>query len=911
MRTLAARAIRQILASRPPERKLQFTALVGWLVACLACAAMPALAAVPVIPVDSGSYKMGIIDEIYAPKSLTPQPPGVKTQLVGASGPIQTSDWWTSLIFKWSGQPSQVQMNRINPGPLAVMSTFTGVACRQNYYQYNFLTPLANGPSLYPYVPDLDFREVWVGVGMSNVPYGVDALIYNNAPGYAEPPVTVHDYSTWALTYDTMYQGQNPSPTAPRLRATIARGSPYMWVEYPDGFPAPSPNANYPMLQATEDGTGDTPRPTWYLPPNFDTPTTNDSDWAGTGGTGTQSAGAAANSIAFTINGRNYAAFGPPGTWFTWLRVGRSLSIFLTGATYNSTNNYLVVAALPQNLAKTGKTRAQLVAQFKQYAFQRPGNTGTPGSPTQVLGTKFQPVLTPSAPGPHLLSGTVSGTFTYNLVNVGTGGQAADQTTLFALFPHQQANLQQVLGTTDASVFSSNQKYTGSKGLATSQTEKGNPNFSDGPYNGQMRLAQGTGFVLQYTLPPLYDTALPLASFKGDQTRLKQCLDWDWNIAWGTGRVSGHDSYGWGKLLGSVANNYQIAQDLGYTGAGGTGNLGTYLGDGLKQWLNVATPSTTTDSTLTYFAYDPNWNQMFPFPPGVPADGFGVVTFMNDMHFHYGYFIRAAAVYAKYNPSFITQYGKMVEHLIRSIAADYNDQPNGASDTAVYPPYRFFDPYAGSSSAAGAQQYGDGMNQESSSEGVNAWYGMLLWAKVTNNATMLARAAYMYASETDVARRYVFCEDAVNNGQFALASNTFSNLYDDSNQLTLFFTATPGTFAREPQHVINWLPFGGGALYLNVNKPYAGLNYTALVNQPPGGDTFTTYSDLIWMYRAISNPGEAQTKANDIITYCIAHSASDGKLDNGNSLAMLYQWVYTLPYLGQGNMGGVNMLLLN
>lgn len=926
MRTLPARALRQTLEGRSPERKLQLAGLAGWLVVCLVCAAVPALAAVPVIPVGSGSYKWGITDEVYHPMSLTPLPTGVKTQLVGAGGPIQTSDWWTSLIFKWSGQPAQVEMNRINPGPLAALSTFTGVACRQNYYKYNFLTPLANGPSLYPDVPYMDFREVWIGVGISNDGFGVDAIggaEGYNAPGKDQPAVTAYEYSTWALTYDTLFQGMAGSQSAPRLRATVARGCPYMWVEYPDGFPSPTQKPgyptypvgpNYPMLQATEDGTGATPRPTWYLPPNFDTavPEANDINWAGNGGTGTQSAGAAANSIAFTINGRNYAAFGPPGTWFTWIRTGRSLSIFLTGATDTSTNNYLVVAALPQNLAKTGKTRAQLVAQFKQYAFKRPGNTGTPGSPTLVLGTKFQPALTPTAPGSHLLSGTVTGTFTYNLVNVGTGGQAADQTTLFALFPHQQANLQQVLGTTDPSVYTSNQKYTVSKGLATDQTERGNPNFSDGPYNGQMRLAQGTGFVLKYTLPPLYDPALPLSSFKGDQARLKQCLDWDWTYAWGTGKVSGHDSYGWGKLLSSVANNYQIAQVLNYDGAGGKTHLAQYLGDGLKQWFNVDTPSTTDDPTLTYFAYDPEWNQMFPFPPGVGSDGFGVVTFLNDMHFHYGYFIRAAAVYAKYNPSFITQYGKMVEQLIRSIAADYNDQPNGAPDNAVYPPYRFFDPYAGSSSAAGVQQYGDGMNQESSSEGVNAWYGMLLWAKVTNNANMLARAAYMYASETDAARRYVFCEDAVTNGQFALASQTFSNLYDDSNQLTLFFTATPGTFAREPQHVINWLPFGGGALYLNVNKPYAGLNYTALVNQPPGGDTFTAYIDLISMYRAISSATEAQSKANAIITACLPdHAPPAGSLDNGNSLAMLYDWVYTLPYLGQGSISGVYGLLLD
>jgi endoglucanase Acf2 len=54
--------------------------------------------------------------------------------------------------------------------------------------------------------------------------------------------------------------------------------------------------------------------------------------------------------------------------------------------------------------------------------------------------------------------------------------------------------------------------------------------------------------------------------------------------------------------------------------------------------------------------------------------------------------------------------------------ADYDDKPNepNGNDQAVYPPYRFFDPYAGSSNAAGAQQYADEMNQESSSEAINA-----------------------------------------------------------------------------------------------------------------------------------------------------------------------------------------------
>ena len=650
---------------------------------------------------------------------------------------------------------------------------------------------------------------------------------------------------------------------------------------------------------------------------------------------GTRNAtGGNANAVAFTVNGRNYAAFGPPGTWWTWFydpNFQGIVKLLLTYAQYDAgARPYIVVAALPQNVDLKTLSQADLwtlVGRFKQYAYKRPGNTGTPGSPGQVWGTKFQPALTQNSPGPDVvLAGTVTGTFSYNLVNVGTGGAAADNTTLFAFFPHQQANVQQVLGTTDTSIYTSNWKYTSSRGFATSQQEWGNPGFAGGPYNGQMRLAQGTGFVLKYTLPPLYQPALPKKYFRGDGTRLTQCLDWDWDIAWNAGAQSGQDSYGWGKLLSAVANNYQIAKEFNYDGDGGQTNLAKYLGDNLKVWFNAASGSTT------YFAYDPNWNTMFPFPPGVNNDGYGVVSYLNDMHFHYGYFIRAAAVYAGHDPGFITQYGKMVEHLIRSIAADYNDQPNGGQDLAVYPPYRFFDPYAGSSSASGVQQYADGINQESSSEGVNAWYGMLLWAKVTNNADMLARAAYMYASETDAVRRYVFCEDAVVNSQFALISNTFSQLYDDSNQLALFFAqykANPSDpaatlYAREAQHIINWLPYGGGSLYLAMNRAYAGLNYQGLVNQPPGtnpypdpvtppyGDNWQWYIDLIWMYRAISNPQEARTKADaDIITPCLPKNpAPANSLDNGNSLAMLYHWVNTMPNLGKSNQTGMLLLLL-
>jgi Glycosyl hydrolase family 81 C-terminal domain len=112
-------------------------------------------------------------------------------------------------------------------------------------------------------------------------------------------------------------------------------------------------------------------------------------------------------------------------------------------------------------------------------------------------------------------------------------------------------------------------------------------------------------------------------------------------------------------------------------------DLGPYLQKSLIGWLD-ARSGRTTQPTATGFAYDPNWNVMLPYPPGYQAtppavdDGFFVVRLLNDMHFHYGYFIRAAAVYGQYNKSFIGKYGAMVEHLIRNLAAGYDDIPNSA-----------------------------------------------------------------------------------------------------------------------------------------------------------------------------------------------------------------------------------------
>ena len=64
----------------------------------------------------------------------------------------------------------------------------------------------------------------------------------------------------------------------------------------------------------------------------------------------------------------------------------------------------------------------------------------------------------------------------------------------------------------------------------------------------------------------------------------------------------------------------------------------------------------------------------------------------------------------------------MVNLLIRDIASPKKDD-------ALFPYLRCFDIYAGHSWASGHAKFGDGNNQESSSESMNAWYGMMLWGE--------------------------------------------------------------------------------------------------------------------------------------------------------------------------------------
>ena len=69
---------------------------------------------------------------------------------------------------------------------------------------------------------------------------------------------------------------------------------------------------------------------------------------------------------------------------------------------------------------------------------------------------------------------------------------------------------------------------------------------------------------------------------------------------------------------------------------------------------------------------------------------------------------------------------------------------------------RNFDPYAGHSWASGHAKFGDGNNNESSSEAMNAWYGMILWGEFTGDTAVRDRGIYLYTTEMQAIQEYWF-----------------------------------------------------------------------------------------------------------------------------------------------------------
>ncbi|MDB5823078.1 MAG: hypothetical protein JWR21_1782 [Herminiimonas sp.] len=117
-----------------------------------------------------------------------------------------------------------------------------------------------------------------------------------------------------------------------------------------------------------------------------------------------------------------------------------------------------------------------------------------------------------------------------------------------------------------------------------------------------------------------------------------------------------------------------------------------------------------------------------------------------DHMFHYGYYIYAAAVIARYDEAWLTTNLEKVNTLVRDIA-------NASLQDKSYPVMRMYDWYL-MRNAADSGPDANGPNTESSSEAINADYAITLWGVVTKNPALQAVGAIMTAGEIRSARAW-------------------------------------------------------------------------------------------------------------------------------------------------------------
>jgi len=93
--------------------------------------------------------------------------------------------------------------------------------------------------------------------------------------------------------------------------------------------------------------------------------------------------------------------------------------------------------------------------------------------------------------------------------------------------------------------------------------------------------------------------------------------------------------------------------------------------------------------------------------------------------------------------------GGMIKLIIRDIASPDRADP-------LFPFLRNFDPYAGHSWASGHARFGDGNNNESSSEAMNAWCGLILLGQAIGDDALRDLGIYLYTTEMNAIQEYWF-----------------------------------------------------------------------------------------------------------------------------------------------------------
>lgn len=313
------------------------------------------------------------------------------------------------------------------------------------------------------------------------------------------------------------------------------------------------------------------------------------------------------------------------------------------------------------------------------------------------------------------------------------------------------------------------------------------------------------------------------------------------------------DTYFGGKQLARATNLLTLAEGLDM--APTAQRIRDQLVPLLERWTD---PQGCAERATHCFVYDPALRGMVGL-----ENSFGSEEF-NDHQFHYGYFLYAAGILGKDDPALVEKIAPVIDLL----AADIGN----ARATGEFPRARAFDAYEGHSWASGFSPFGDGNNQESSSESVTAYNGLALWAELRGKPEQRTQAVAMLSREASSAVRYWTQPDL----PAGFGHEVVSINWGGKRDYATWFSAEPSAILG-----IQLIPMSPIADYLGGDADKIRRSVAEAV---PTGDYTAPLADFVLMYKAMADRDEALE---------IARGLPDDAIDDGNSRAYLLAWIMT------------------
>jgi len=492
----------------------------------------------------------------------------------------------------------------------------------------------------------------------------------------------------------------------------------------------------------------------------------------------------------------------------------------------------------------------------------------------------------------------------YNVetTNMQTGAVGGD--TIIALYPHQWRY--------------ADETYTG---------------YTYDTIRGTMKTIVGSSYVTQMTYNGVL-TTLPVTS---DETYIGTIKDqlgylYDYRknkgdpkwIAFLEGQYGGYDTYWVGKNLNTLSDAILIAnqfedEDMQTM----TQEMAEGMANYIEFWFDPFQAYQSGNFVDDYFYYHEEYGTLIGYPTSYGSD-----YEVNDHHFHYGYWIKAAATIAIVNPEWAQEWGGMVYEMISDIANCNRDGSSyNENSPARYPFLRNFDIYEGHSWASGVANYeydangnlidakgglAGGNNQESSSEATNAWASLIMWGEVMGNTTIRDLGIYMYTTEIAAIEDYYY----------DVHDEIFTEEYEDKDYYDV--QTVTRLFGGRYDHTAWWtensievttilmLPIGAASLYLGkypqkVKAVVESISESSvqwkqfLAKKDQSCTNFgkvdmlvdpETNQDIIAEYYALYDPAEA------LNMYDISDS---GFVENGESRAHTLEFISSLNEYGTQN----------